>query len=87
MFATACKEPFVRLYAKRDIAAGEELYVDYGPYYDYHFMQQPEVQQHFLRACGIESTTAFEWEYGKEKENENENENENEEGQEDAAEE
>jgi hypothetical protein len=65
MFATACKEPFVRLYATRDIAADEELYVDYGPYYDYHFMDRSEVQQHFLHAAGLEATSTFEWEYGK----------------------
>jgi SET domain-containing protein len=63
-FATACKEPFVRLYAKRKIEAGEELYVDYGPNYDYHFMNLPDVQAYFMKAAGVEGPT-FEFEYAK----------------------
>jgi hypothetical protein len=64
-FATSCKEPHVRLYAKRAIEAGEELYVDYGPHYDYHFMNLPEVQEYFSRASGIEGAWT-DWQYAKE---------------------
>jgi len=42
----------VRIMALRDIAAGEELWVDYGPRYRYDFMEDPEVVKFFesLRA-------------------------------------
>jgi SET domain-containing protein len=33
--------------ALRDIVAGEELWVDYGPNYRYDFMQDPEVIKFF----------------------------------------
>lgn len=64
-FATSCKEPHVRLYAKRAIQAGEELYTDYGPHYDYHFMNEPQVQDYFLAAAGIEGPWT-DWQYAKE---------------------
>ena len=35
--------PFVKIVALRDIAAGEELWVDYGPRYRYDFMEDPAV--------------------------------------------
>jgi SET domain-containing protein len=37
----------VRIVALRDIAAGEELWVDYGPNYRYDFMQDTEVIRFF----------------------------------------
>jgi SET domain-containing protein len=42
----------VRVVALRDIAAGEELWVDYGPNYRYDFMKDPAVIRFFddLRA-------------------------------------
>ena len=53
-FEKTCEAPFVRIVALRDIAAGEELWVDYGPNYRYDFMQDPEVIAFFdrLRASG-----------------------------------
>jgi SET domain-containing protein len=53
-FEKACEAPFVKIVALRDIAAGEELWVDYGPRYRYDFMQDPEVIRFFesLRASG-----------------------------------
>jgi SET domain-containing protein len=39
-FEKVCAAPFVAL---RDIAAGEELWVDYGPRYRYDFMEDPAV--------------------------------------------
>jgi SET domain-containing protein len=53
-FEKTCEAPFVRIVALRDIAAGEELWVDYGPKYRYDFMQDPEVIAFFdrLRASG-----------------------------------
>ncbi len=47
-----CEAPFVRILALRDIAAGEELWVDYGPRYRYDFMDDPAVVKFFadLRA-------------------------------------
>jgi hypothetical protein len=44
----------VRIVALRDIAAGEELWVDYGPNYRYDFMKDPAVLGFFaeLRARG-----------------------------------
>lgn len=51
-FEKICEAPFVRIVALRDIAAGEELWVDYGPRYRYDFMEDPAVIAFFadLRA-------------------------------------
>ncbi len=46
-FEKTCEAPFVRIMALRDIAAGEELWVDYGPRYRYDFMEDPEVVKFF----------------------------------------
>lgn len=53
-FEKTCEAPFVRIVALRDIAAGEELWVDYGPRYRYDFMEDPEVIKFFagLAATG-----------------------------------
>jgi SET domain-containing protein len=53
-FEKTCEAPFVRIVALRDIAAGEELWVDYGPNYRYDFMQDPAVIKFFadLKASG-----------------------------------
>jgi SET domain-containing protein len=48
-FEKICEAPFVRILALRDIAAGEELWVDYGPRYRYDFMEDPEVITFFER--------------------------------------
>ncbi len=53
-FKKFCKEPFVRLFASRDIQEGEELYVSYGSEYEYFFMKDPEVRKFFLEKAGIE---------------------------------
>jgi SET domain-containing protein len=47
-----CEAPFVKYTALTDIAAGEELWVDYGPNYRYDFMDDPAVIKFFadLRA-------------------------------------
>jgi SET domain-containing protein len=52
-FLKHCEEPYIRLYASRDIKKGEELYVSYGGIYDYHFMQFKEVQEFFIKKSGI----------------------------------
>ena len=52
-FLKHCDEPYIRLYASRDIKKGEELFVSYGGIYDYHFMQFKEVQDFFLKKTGI----------------------------------
>ena len=51
-FEKICEAPFVKIVALRDIAAGEELWVDYGPRYRYDFMEDPAVIKFFadLRA-------------------------------------
>jgi SET domain-containing protein len=51
-FEKICEAPFVRIVALRDVAAGEELWVDYGPRYRYDFMEDPAVVTFFagLRA-------------------------------------
>jgi SET domain-containing protein len=51
-FEKICEAPFVKISALRDIAAGEELWVDYGPNYRYDFMEDAEVIKFFadLRA-------------------------------------
>ena len=53
-FEKTCEAPFVRIVALHDIAAGEELWVDYGPNYRYDFMEDLEVIKFFdhLRAAG-----------------------------------
>ncbi len=52
-FLKHCEEPYIRLYASRDIKKGEELFVSYGNIYNYHFMQFPDVQEFFLKKSGI----------------------------------
>ena len=42
-FEKICEPPFVKIVALRDIAAGEELWVDYGPNYRYDFMKDEAV--------------------------------------------
>lgn len=51
-FEKICEAPYVKIIALRDIAAGEELWVDYGPRYRYDFMDDPAVVKFFadLRA-------------------------------------
>lgn len=51
-FEKICEPPFVKVVALREIAAGEELWVDYGPRYRYDFMEDPAVIAFFadLRA-------------------------------------
>jgi hypothetical protein len=51
-FEKICEAPFVKIVALRDIAVGEELWVDYGPRYRYDFMKDPAVVTFFadLRA-------------------------------------
>ena len=46
-FEKICEAPFVRIVALRDIAVGEELWVDYGPNYRYDFMNDPAVVKFF----------------------------------------
>jgi uncharacterized protein len=46
-FEKICEAPFVKIVALRDIAVGEELWVDYGPNYLYEFMKDPEVTKFF----------------------------------------
>ena len=46
-FEKICDAPFVKIMALRDIAAGEELWVDYGPRYRYDFMNDPAVIKFF----------------------------------------
>jgi SET domain-containing protein len=46
-FEKICEAPFVKIMALRDIAAGEELWVDYGPNYRYDFMNDPAVVTFF----------------------------------------
>ncbi len=58
-----CTEPYVRLYSTRDITAGEELYVDYGPSYAYGFMELPAVQAFFSASIGASPEDGFVFEY------------------------
>jgi SET domain-containing protein len=46
-FVNTCQAPYVAVQAIRNIREGEELYVDYGPRYDYSFMELPEVKRYF----------------------------------------
>ena len=46
-FEKICEAPFVKITALRDIAAGEELWIDYGPNYRYDFMNDPAVIKFF----------------------------------------
>jgi SET domain-containing protein len=46
-FEKICEAPFVKIVALRDIAVGEELWVDYGPRYRYDFMEDPAVVKFF----------------------------------------
>ena len=62
-FREQCEEPYEQLYTIRDVEAGEELYTDYGPEYDYDFMAYDTVRQHFVEATGIPAQDEFTWEY------------------------
>jgi SET domain-containing protein len=46
-FEKICEAPFVKIVALRDIVAGEELWVDYGPRYRYDFMEDAAVIKFF----------------------------------------
>lgn len=46
-FEKICEAPFVKITALRNIAAGEELWVDYGPRYRYDFMKDEAVIKFF----------------------------------------
>lgn len=46
-FMKICEPPFVNIISLRDIKNGEELYIDYGPAYDYSFMKDPKVRKFF----------------------------------------
>ena len=46
-FEKICEPPYTLIKTLRVIEAGEELYVDYGPYYDYEFMKDKEIQKFF----------------------------------------
>lgn len=48
-FQKICEAPFVNVIATRDIEAGEEIYVDYGPNYIYDFMENPAVKEFFAK--------------------------------------
>ncbi|HQO04213.1 MAG TPA: SET domain-containing protein-lysine N-methyltransferase [Spirochaetota bacterium] len=48
-FKKICEDPYVLIIAIKDIHAGEELYVDYGPKYTYDFMKDPKVQDFFKK--------------------------------------
>lgn len=52
-FLKHCEDPYIRLYATRDIKKGEELYVSYGSIYNYHFMEFLDVQNFFLEKSGL----------------------------------
>ncbi|HNO26792.1 MAG TPA: SET domain-containing protein-lysine N-methyltransferase, partial [Leptospiraceae bacterium] len=58
-FKKFCDEPYIRLYASRDISVGEELYVSYGDEYEYDFMNYKEVQDFFLKKTGIKKKDTF----------------------------
>jgi hypothetical protein len=45
-----CEPPYARIITLRRIEKGEELFMDYGPDYDYSFMKNPRVQEYFRRA-------------------------------------
>lgn len=62
-FEKTCEPPFVKIVALRDIAPGEELWVDYGPLYRYDFMEDPAVIKFFadLRARRIKDRRTGFW--------------------------
>ena len=45
-----CNPPYALIKTLRVIEAGEELYVDYGPDYDYEFMKDKEIQKFFKQS-------------------------------------
>ena len=46
-FEKICEPPYALIKTLRVIESGEELYVDYGPDYDYEFMNDKEIQKFF----------------------------------------
>jgi hypothetical protein len=45
-----CDPPYARIITLRKIEKNEELFIDYGPDYDYGFLKNKEVQNYFRRA-------------------------------------
>lgn len=58
-FQKFCEEPYIRLFAARDIKVGEELYVSYGDGYEYEFMEYESVQEYFLKITKIKKKEKF----------------------------
>lgn len=48
-FKKICEDPYVLIIATKNIHAGEELYIDYGPKYTYDFMKDPKVLGFFAK--------------------------------------
>ncbi len=46
-FEKLCTPPYVLVRTLRAIEKGEELYIDYGSYYDYEFMKDKDIQKFF----------------------------------------
>ncbi len=49
-FEKICEPPYALIKTLRVIDSGEELYVDYGPDYDYEFMKDKDIQKFFKGA-------------------------------------
>jgi len=45
-----CEPPYARIVTLRRIEKGEELFIDYGPDYDYSFMKKPQIKEYFRLA-------------------------------------
>ena len=61
-FEKICEAPFVKIVAVRDIAVGDELWVDYGPRYRYDFMEDPAVIKFFADVRAQRAKDGrFEW--------------------------
>ncbi len=45
-----CDPPYARIITLRRIEKNEELFIDYGPDYDYSFLKKKEVQEYFDQA-------------------------------------
>lgn len=48
-FQKICEAPYVNVVSTKDIQAGDEIYVDYGPNYIYDFMENPAVKEFFAK--------------------------------------
>lgn len=58
-----CESPWIVFEALRDIEPGEEIFVSYGPRYNYSFMSDAAIRAHFCGRAGVDCSQNWKWEF------------------------